>query len=403
METIDNVVSVEDRHGLIAAAAQLRAAAEAKKCSACGCLHNALAGIEQALPPAAREPALAEAIALAQSRLSPQRYECLGCDECYPAIALNALGAAGHAVEAATCPTEAVEARAGWPSLPGDYRVFRYHAPVAVCALNSDNLIGPIAAAEPEAIAIGGTLHTENLGIERLIANVLGNPFIRFVVVCGYDSRQLVGHLPGQSLIALSANGVNAERRIVGAKGKRPFLRNLSAAAIERFRTNVEVVDLVGVTDVERISAVVRDCASRAAGPSLPFAEIPAAAPIPVAVPERMVSDPAGYFVIFVDRARKLLSLEHYETSGVLTTIIEAKSAAEIYTTAIERAPLTRLDHAAYLGREFARGGSLALGRSLRPGRRARTGTLKRRMLRPRGVNLPSPACGRREPAKPAG
>jgi tetrahydromethanopterin S-methyltransferase subunit A len=54
-------------------------------------------------------------------------------------------------------------------------------------------------------------------------------------------------------------------------------------------------------------------------------------------VPERMISDPAGYFVIFLDRPRKLLSLEHYENSGVLTTIIEAKSPAEIYMTAIGR------------------------------------------------------------------
>ena len=68
-----------------------------------------------------------------------------------------------------------------------------------------------------------------------------------------------------------------------------------------------------------------------------------------------MVSDPAGYFVIFLDRARKLLSLEHYENSGLLTTIIEAKSAAEIYMTAIDRALVSQLDHAAYLGRELAR------------------------------------------------
>lgn len=163
MATLDDVASIEDRHGLIEAAAQLSAAADAKKCWACGCLRNALDGIERTVPPASRKPGLAEAIALARSRLAPQRYECLGCDECYPALALNALGAAGgSAIDAAICPTEAVETRAGWPSLPGAYRVFRYRAPVAVCALNSDDLIGAVAASEPGAIAIAGTLHTEN-------------------------------------------------------------------------------------------------------------------------------------------------------------------------------------------------------------------------------------------------
>src|SRR3974390_687062 len=33
-----------------------------------------------------------------------------------------------------------------WPPLPGSYRVLRYHAPVAVCTLNSDELIEPLAS-----------------------------------------------------------------------------------------------------------------------------------------------------------------------------------------------------------------------------------------------------------------
>jgi tetrahydromethanopterin S-methyltransferase subunit A len=40
--------------------------------------------------------------------------------------------------------------------------------------------------AGPE-LAITGTLQTENLGIERLIPNVLANPNIRFLVVCGAE------------------------------------------------------------------------------------------------------------------------------------------------------------------------------------------------------------------------
>ena len=81
-------------------------------------------------------------------------------------------------------------------------------------------------------IAIVGTLHTENLGIERLIANVVANPHIRFVVVCGSDSRQAIGHLPGQSLVALARNGLDERQRIVGAKGKRPVLRNVGVALV---------------------------------------------------------------------------------------------------------------------------------------------------------------------------
>ena len=64
-----------------------------------------------------------------------------------------------------------------------------------------------------------------------------------------------------------------------------------------------------------------------------------------------MVPDPAGYFVVYVDQSRRLLSLEHYRNNGMLDTVIEGKSAAELYTPSIERNLVSSLDHAAYLGR----------------------------------------------------
>ncbi len=357
METsLEHVVATPPSDGLSAAAAQLHIAADAKKCWACGCLRHALEAVDREIPEPTRPTPLNDAMATARARLVPPRYECLGCDVCYPAVALDALGAAGGcAIDTAVCPTEAVETRAGWPPLPGSYRVLRYHAPVAVCTLNTEELIGPIVAAAPEAIAIAGTLQTENLGIERLITNVLANPFIRFVVVCGDDSRKMIGHLPGQSLVALARDGVNDNRRIINAKGKRPVLRNLEPAAIEHFRKTVQIIDLVGSSDIEQISTAVRGCADRDPGAAEPFAPNTAIVPIAGSVPEKMVSDPAGYFVIFIDRVRRLLNLEHYKNNGVLTTIIEGRSATEVYMTAVERALLTRLDHAAYLGRELAR------------------------------------------------
>ena len=204
-------------------------------------------------------------------------------------------------------------------------------------------------------VAIVGTLHTENLGIERMVSNVIANPHIRFVVVCGADSRQAIGHLPGQSLVALAESGMDARQRIIGAKGKRPILRNLGSAAVEHFRRTREVIDLVGVSDLEAILSSVRDCASRDPGMAEPFADSRVIEPVTGSIPAHMISDPAGYFVIFPDTARRLLSLEHYANTGVLTTIIEGRTAAELYMTAINRNLVSRLDHAAYLGRELAR------------------------------------------------
>jgi tetrahydromethanopterin S-methyltransferase subunit A len=132
-------------------------------------------------------------------------------------------------------------------------------------------------------------------------------------------------------------------------------LRNLEPAAVDHFRRTIEVIDLIGVSDVDQIMTAVRACADRYPGPADPFAPNSVPQPIAGTLPVKMISDPAGYFVIFIDRLRRLLNIEHYQNNGVLTTIIEGHSAAEVYMTAIERELLTRLDHAAYLGRELAR------------------------------------------------
>lgn len=337
------------------AVAQLREAAAAKKCWPCGCLHSSLATIERALPEDKRPADLNAALGAGRERLSDVKYDCLGCQVCFPAIALNALQQAGVPVEPESCPTTPAARREGWPPLPGGYVVRRYRASVAVCTLTDEELAKAVDREAGPEVAIVGTLQTENLGIERLIVNVLANPNIRSVVVCGADSRQRIGHLPGQSLVALARSGFDDCSRIVGALGKRPLLRNIDHQAVEHFRQTVEVVDLVGVTDLSDVLRAVSDCAARNPGPAEPFSRERLLEPITGYVPERMEPDAAGYFVIYVDRPRGVLSLEHYRKDGVLDAVIEGQTAAALYTPVIEKGLISRLDHAAYLGRELAR------------------------------------------------
>ena len=111
---VENIAETRVADSLIEVAGQLQAAADAKKCWACGCLRHALDAIDRAVSESSRPSDLAHAWASAKACLVPQRYECLGCDVCYPAVALNALGhVGGCAIDAAVCPTEAVEKRDG--------------------------------------------------------------------------------------------------------------------------------------------------------------------------------------------------------------------------------------------------------------------------------------------------
>jgi tetrahydromethanopterin S-methyltransferase subunit A len=121
----------------------------------------------------------------------------------------------------------------------GDFTSVDPESTVAVVLLNVDFV--------PEGnIAVYGRLKTENIGIEKIIANVISNPHIRFVVLCGEDIR---GHRSGTSLLCLHKNGMNENHRVIDAPGAIPFIENLNEDAVDRFRKQVEIIDLIGKTD----------------------------------------------------------------------------------------------------------------------------------------------------------
>jgi tetrahydromethanopterin S-methyltransferase subunit A len=331
---------------------QLTAALAAPKCYICGCFQQTVA----ALTSGGQED-LAPLLDEARAVLQPRQYDCLGCPVCYPAIADNTFTEAFPEVGSGLdlCPTEEPAERQGWPPLPGDYHVLKYRAPVAVCTLNSATLADRLKARAPDGLAIVGTLHTENLGIERLIKNTLANPHVRFLILCGDDTRQAIGHLPGQSLQSLFASGVDARGRIREARGKRPVLKNVTPEEIDAFCEQVTLVPMIGETNDEVIYRQVESYRRRDPGP---YAGASQGISIPVvqaAAPERLTLDPAGYFVLYPDTRKHCVVVEHYTNAGLLDCVIEGNSAGALYTTVIARHLLTRLDHAAYLGRELAR------------------------------------------------
>jgi len=333
---------------------ELRQAMAAKKCWRCGCFQDTVNTLQRSDPINKKLGALLNE---AQQLFEEVRYDCLGCEVCWPAVAQNMAAEIDPAVaEGSHCATEEPEQREGWPPLPGDYQVTRFQAPVAVCTLNSAQLIDALTDANTEGLAIVGTLHTENLGIEHLIRNVLANPHIRFLILCGEDTRKAIGHLPGQSLVSLIKNGIDEKGRIMGARGKRPLLKNLDHAHIEAFRQQVSLIEKTGVTDVDQIAALIDEAARQ--NPA-PFAHAPDDVHMPAvehaAKPGRLVLDPRGYFIVYPDRTKQRLQLEHYHNDGVLNRVFESTSAAALYTTVIDQGLISRLDHAAYLGRELAR------------------------------------------------
>lgn len=333
---------------------QFEEAIAAAKCHKCGCLQQTVEALSNT---EAGQGELAPVLAKAKSIFEPKRYDCLGCPVCYPAIAANAFAEAFPEAGAGLdlCPTEEPEARAGWPPLPGDFSVVRYGASVAVCTLNSEPLVRSLGERKPEGLAIVGTMHTENLGIERVIKNMLANPHIRFLLLCGEDTQQAVGHLPGQSFESLFQNGLDERGRIIGARGKRPVLKNVSREEVDVFLRQVELVSMIGEEKPENVAEQIRACRERDPGTyPYPFREMKVGR-IQVTAPKRLTLDKAGYFIVYPDTRSKCLVVEHYTNQGVLNCVLEGESTGALYSEAIERQFVTRLDHAAYLGRELAR------------------------------------------------
>ena len=339
---------------LHAVSEQLARATAATKCHPCGCFRDTIEALSKASGlPVELRPALEGA----RRVLSAKRYECLGCSVCFPAVAANAFAEAfpGAMPDAAFCPAEPAAERPGWPPLPGDYAVVRFAAPVAVCTLNDDALAKELAAMAPEGLAIVGTLRTENLGIERVIRNVLANPNIRFLVLCGEDSQQLVGHFAGQSMESLFANGVDDKQRIVGAKGRRPFVKNVDVRHIEIFRKQVQLVSIIGDQDAERIARAIADCHAQGLAPFGDAIDDIAVETVRAKEPQFYTSDPAGFLVVYPDRRARDLVVEHYTNGGTLDCVVAGATPAAVYAEIVKRRLVSQLDHAAYLGCELAK------------------------------------------------
>jgi tetrahydromethanopterin S-methyltransferase subunit A len=147
----------------------------------------------------------------------------------------------------------------GWPKIQGDYHTGDANSCVVVVTMGSHLDEQGVCDA---GAAMCGSCKTENLGLEKIVANVISNPNIRFLITCGTEVK---GHLSGQCLKALHAGGVEGGK-IVGAKGAIPFIENLNDAAIKRFQEQVELIDIMDTEDLGAIKAKVQECISKDPG-----------------------------------------------------------------------------------------------------------------------------------------
>ncbi len=341
--------------------ADLARVGDIEKCRTCHCYVDVLRQVQEdilsrnlaALPEA---EALDEMIGRAYAE---QSHGCLGCDPCLPVEPFNAFNellAKDRAQELCCSPVSAEaqpvpDLSPSWPPLPGDYTVLNKDASGAICTLADEDLYEVLRKTPLPGVALVGMLTTENLGIERLVRNVVASRRISWLLLCGTDSR---GHRAGECLLAFSQKGVDSEMRVVGAPGKRARLVNLSFEEVEAFRRGIQVIPRIGLQDIAEISRLVIDLRNM---PSAERTRTVCAVPgeESVATHPESPADPAGYFVIDVSAEKNIIRLEHYTPEHRMTAALNGSSARDLSLSAIDRGLVSRLDHAAYLGRELGR------------------------------------------------
>ena len=373
-----------------------------EKCEGCSCYIDTINEFDAVLKDVENAPADArtEIDRLAETHQST--HNCIGCDPCYPVAVSNQLfeisGGKSADIEslaasgACDTPTVAIDrslsitattndqncadtscgcnapsgsiaptvsksftaAEMAWTVETGDYRLGNPRGSVAIATLASEELYRQFSTKLCDNdCSICGKVFTENIGIEKVVKNIVANPNIRFLMLCGREAK---GHQTGACIKALHANGINERGRIADAPGKRPWIKTLTAEQVKRFQEQVELVDLIGCDDLATIEAKASELSQRNPGAKSGQALKPEGVPHHLARESvKLQLDRAGFFIIHPKPEANWLMVEHYENSGKATCVIEGSDPAQICAEIIERGLISQFDHAAYLGRELER------------------------------------------------
>ncbi|MFQ6056079.1 MAG: tetrahydromethanopterin S-methyltransferase subunit A [Methanosarcinales archaeon] len=151
-----------------------------------------------------------------------------------------------------------------WNLTSGDYTIGNPKSQVVIVTLGSH--LDETRLSKKAALV--GACKTENIGLEKIVANVVSNPNIRYLIMCGAEVH---GHLAGDALINLHKNGISENGDIIGAKGAIPYFSNISSDVVDRFRDQVDIINLLGVEDLDKIESAIDSCLQKEPYPEDPI------------------------------------------------------------------------------------------------------------------------------------
>ena len=239
-----------------------------------------------------------------------------------------------------------------WPPIKGSYKILNLKGDTAVVTRASFSLPDNTKFNDCKRIAVIGSCVTENVGIDRMIKNLISNGRVRNIIICGKESK---GHNVGNALKNLVTNGVDENKRITNATGDDPKLK-VNDELIKRFRKQIQNIKVINSENPEAIIKIIKDLPETKSiedyvlamekKPGNAFKNAINARGTEVEWKE----DELGYFKI--ETRNNYIVAKHF-MKGKEHTVIIGKTALEINKKIIELGLISELHHALYLGSEL--------------------------------------------------
>jgi tetrahydromethanopterin S-methyltransferase subunit A len=240
-----------------------------------------------------------------------------------------------------------------WPFIRGDYIVVDPTAPVVV-ATGDGRLTRELAALKPPGLCMSSPLRGDVDELVSFVETVAANLAIQYLICAGtWQPKQPLGsallELCGEAEPTGDAAGALAKNAAAKADG----------AHLAACRKRVKPVDMLGCTDVAKLTTTIAELAAEAKNRNTGFlapredADGVERLIVPRHVQLDSRPDKTGDFNIRLEG--ESIIVEHLNQKDHLLRVIEGKTARDICLTLIRNGWVSRLDHAAYLGRELAR------------------------------------------------
>jgi len=248
---------------------------------------------------------------------------------------------------------------AEWPFIRGDFTVVDAEAPTVVLLAGPRPLTKDLTANPPAGLCMvarprsaedaARLLHasTANLAIQHMICagdDALEQPVAAAVLKLGRDEEIPAG--PVGSLMNAIASQLEPED-------------------LATLRKRIDFIDMLGCNDARKIAARAEEAKAHTRRANAGFVTRTNESGvdrliIPTDVRHELRSDKTGHFRIQLEE--RSIVVEHFDAKDQLLRVVEGKTARDICLTLIRNGWVSKLEHAAYLGRELARA-QMALSR----------------------------------------